>query len=79
MSMTFFDLLSGRFSLDRVELNPGRIVNYMRLVWQVRRERDRLASMSAKQLADLGIHPTVASREAERGLFDIPKSRLEKL
>lgn len=79
MSITFFDYLSERLTFDRTALKPWRYVNLMQLVWQVRRERNQLAALSRDELAEMGIHPGDAKREATRGLFDLPKSRLGQL
>ena len=79
MSITFFDFLSERISIDRAVLKPGRLISVLWLVWQVRRERNQLAALDRDALYALGIHPDDAKREAERGLFDLPKSRLGRL
>ena len=79
MSTTFLDILYDRLSFDRTALKPGRLINYLQLVWQVRRERNRLADLDRETLAEMGIHPGDAKREAERGLFDLPKARLKQL
>ena len=79
MSITFIDFLSDRLSFDRSAVRPGRLIKLMQLVWQVRRERNRLAALDHNTLAGMGIHPGDARREAQRGLFDLPKSRLEQL
>ena len=79
MSITFFDFLSERISIDRAVLKPGRLISVLWLVWQVRRERNQLAALDRDALYALGIHPGDAKREAERGLFDLSKSRLGRL
>ncbi|MFY0614720.1 MAG: hypothetical protein JXQ99_24540 [Hyphomicrobiaceae bacterium] len=79
MSTTFIDFLSDRLSFGRTTLKPGRLINLLQLVWQVRRERNRLAALDHDTLAEMGIPAGDAKREAARGLFDLPKSRLDKL
>ena len=79
MSTTFLDFLNDRLSFDLTALKPGRLFNYLHLVWQVRRERNRLAVLDDETLAEMGIHPGEAKREADRGLFDLPKARLKQL
>ncbi len=78
MSTTFVDFLRSGLSQNPVALHPTKMVSLVRLVWQVRRERNRLASLSRDELAEMGIHPLDAAREAQRGLMDLPKSRLER-
>lgn len=79
MGITFVDFLRDRLSLSGDAVKLGRILNIMHLVWQVRRERNQLAMLSRAELVEMGIHPGDAQKEAARGLFDLPKSRLEKL
>lgn len=46
------------------------------LTWlRVARERRRLANLDREQLADLGISPEAARREAARHFWDIPGGR----
>ncbi len=79
MSTIYVDLLRARFNAGPWAMGAGRYVNLVQLAWQVRRERNRLSSLSRNDLADMGIHAGDAAREAQRGLFDLPKCRLEKL
>lgn len=79
MSITFFEYLSDRISLDRAMLKPARLISLLQLVWQVRRERNQLGALDHDTLNKMGIHSGDARREAERGLFDLPKSRLNQL
>ena len=79
MSTTFFDYITERLSFEHVTLRPWRVINLLKLVWQVRRERNQLAAYSHKELDDMGIHPLDAMRETGRSLFDLPKSRLDKI
>ena len=79
MGTTFIDFLRERLGSGPSVMGAGRFVSLVQLAWQVRRERNRLASLSRSDLADMGIHAGDALREAERGLFDLPKCRVEKL
>ncbi|MFT5510571.1 MAG: hypothetical protein ACI89J_003667 [Hyphomicrobiaceae bacterium] len=84
MSTTFVDFLrtglsSDNTGFDKAGLHPTKFVKVMRLAWQVRRERNQLAQLSRDELAEMGIHPNHAAREAKRGLMDLPKSRLNRL
>jgi len=77
MGITFIDYLRGKISADIITPRPEKFVAMVKLAWRVRRERDQLAKLTPEQLADIGVHPTVAERESERGVFDLPKYRVE--
>ena len=79
MGITFLEFLRETLIEDRVGLRPVKFVKTIKLAWQVRRERDQLAALTDERLAEMGIHPAHARTEAARGLFDLPKSRLDKL
>jgi uncharacterized protein YjiS (DUF1127 family) len=79
MSITFTDFLRHLISIGDAASAPVRLAKLAQLIWQVRRERNQLSRLSREELADTGIHPVHARREAARGWFDLPKSRLEKL
>lgn len=89
MGITFVDLFRGvgvenarmaaRLAVRSTVHSAGRLANVLFLVWQVRHERNQLARLSRVELAEMGIHPGDAGREVERGLFDLPKSRLDKI
>jgi uncharacterized protein YjiS (DUF1127 family) len=75
MSTTFLSTRDWAATEARTRFSPSRLVAYIELVLQVRRERRQLAGMSSAQLADLGLDPGAARCEARRGLFDLPASR----
>jgi len=79
MSTTVFDVFRDRHGVGGAQKLPGQVLSVLHLAYQVRRERNRLASLSRNELAGMGINPADAQREATRGLFDLPKSRLEKI
>ena len=79
MSVTFLDLLYERLSLPIAELRPVRFINFLQLAMQVRRERMQLSRLSTDQLAEMGIDSGEAAMEVKRGLFDLPKARMEDL
>ena len=79
MSTTFVDFLRTGLSHNPAALHPAKMAKLVRLVWQVRRERNQLAELSRDELAEMGIHPNHAAQEAKRGLMDLPKSRLDRL
>lgn len=79
MGITFFDFLRDRLSFEQARLKPARFFNLVQLAWQVRRERNQLASLSREELRQMGIHPVDAEHEAKRGLLDLPKSRLDRV
>ena len=79
MGITFIDYLRAKISADIITPRPAQIVAMAKLALSVRRERDQLAKLTPEQLADIGVHPKVAEREAERGVFDLPKHRLGKV
>lgn len=79
MSTTFFDYLTESLGFERTRLQPWRVVNLLKLVWQIRRERNQLAALSQKELDDIGLPPRDAMRETGRGLLDLPKSRLDNI
>lgn len=78
MSTTFFDFIRDRKQADLAGLRAASWAKLVRLAWQVRRERDQLARLTPEQLADIGIHPTVADLEVNRELFDLPKHRVAR-
>lgn len=47
----------------------------LKLAGSVAAERRALASLDAHELRDIGLSAEAAMQEAERGLFDLPKSR----
>jgi uncharacterized protein YjiS (DUF1127 family) len=75
MSTTFLSSRDWAATETRTRFSPSRLVAYVELVLQVRRERRQLAGLSSVQLADLGLDPGAARCEARRGLFDLPASR----
>ena len=77
MSTTFSGVFREAMRSENDWLKPARFVKFAKLAWQVRRERDQLAGLSSRQLADIGIHPRAAEREAQRDIFDLPKSRMK--
>lgn len=79
MSTTFFDYLRHNLSAAPAIAAPVRFLRLTRLAWQVQRERSQLARLTRSELAEMGIHPGDAAREAERSMFDLPKSRLNEL
>lgn len=79
MSTTFIDFLRTGFAHNPATLGPARVASLVRLAWQVQRERNQLAKLSASELADMGIHPAHGERESKRGLTDLPKNRLDRL
>jgi uncharacterized protein YjiS (DUF1127 family) len=79
MSTAVFDIFRDRQNFGTALKAPSHILKVAHLAWQVRRERNRLASFSREELAELDINPGDAQLEATRGLFDLPKSRLEVL
>jgi len=76
MGITFIDYLRGKISAEITPLRPEPFIAIVKLAWSVRRERDQLAKLTPEQLADIGVHPKVAEREAKRGIFDLPKGRI---
>jgi uncharacterized protein YjiS (DUF1127 family) len=79
MGITFIDLLRDRLSSDAAAIRLIRFVNVLELAMQVRRERRQLAALGGQELRDMGIKQSDAMREAGRDLFDVPKSRLDRL
>lgn len=75
MSTTFLSARDWAATEALARFSPSKLVAYVELVLQVRRERRQLAGLSSAQLADLGLDPGVARCEAGRGLFDLPASR----
>lgn len=58
----------------RAPRHPWMSVGTWLRVWGERRALERL---DARMLADVGIDPADARREAERTLWDVPAGRLE--
>lgn len=79
MGITFFEALRERLGAQEVIPSPERVISFARLALKVRAERDQLAKLTPEQLADIGLHPKTAKREAERGLFDLPKHRVDRV
>ena len=68
MGITFVDFFRDRLGADKATFHPARLVNVAYLTWQVRRERNRLATLSRAELAEMGIHPGDAAQEAARAV-----------
>ncbi len=47
----------------------------VKLMWQVRKERNALQSLDADRLHDIGIDLHKAAAEAKRSFFDVPDNR----
>ena len=57
------------------QIRAVNAVRTLRFAVRVKRERDALASLSAEQLRDIGVHPSHAAKESSRALYDLPRSR----
>lgn len=64
-----------KISLSR---RVGRLLAWVGLVTQIRRERTRLSAMSDHQLKDIGVTRDQANQESYRGIADIPPNRLRR-
>lgn len=53
-----------------------RLVSKLRMMEQVRAERNQLADLDPELLRDIGIDDVAARSEAARSVFDLPQSRL---
>ncbi|MBX2880231.1 MAG: DUF1127 domain-containing protein, partial [Granulosicoccus sp.] len=53
-----------------------RLVNKLRMMEQVRAERNQLADLDPELLRDIGIDDVAVRSEAARSVFDLPQSRL---
>ncbi len=49
-----------------------KTVKTIQFAYQIRKERQALATLSPEQLQDLGIHRVAAIRESERSILDLP-------
>ena len=56
-----------------------RLVAWIDLVLQIRRERNQLAGLSDHELCDIGITRAQADAESYRGLSHIPRNRLKPI
>ena len=61
-------LTGSTFGGPRLHLPLGRWI-------RVARERRRLASLSDRQLSDIGVDDATAAREAARPFWDLPRGR----
>lgn len=64
-----------RSSDDRSESIFQEVLELIKIVLSIRRERRALATISDEALADIGIERDAALKESRRGLFDLPPSR----
>ncbi|MEL6374899.1 MAG: DUF1127 domain-containing protein [Pseudomonadota bacterium] len=75
---TFGGRLFSRLS-PRPSHRVGRgnaVMNRVLLMLQVAGERQRLAQLDARALADLGLDRAAVAREVERPFWDLPRDRL---
>lgn len=56
----------------------GHFLAWSELIWCIAQERRTLRGLSIAQLADIGVNPVDAQREANRSLLKIPDNRLRR-
>ncbi|MBU2531332.1 MAG: hypothetical protein KKB37_01230 [Alphaproteobacteria bacterium] len=80
MGITFVDFMRHRLDgLGHARLRPARLLHIVVVAMQVHHERRQLAQLGRGELAEMGIDPGAAMAEANRGFFDLPKSRMTKI
>jgi uncharacterized protein YjiS (DUF1127 family) len=61
---------------DRSESTFQEVLELIKIVLSIRRERHALRTISDEALADIGIERDAALKESRRSLFDLPPGRL---
>jgi len=68
-------LVSGAIVFNKMKRIARQIVDRVRLMEQIRAEREVLANLSPRMLNDIGIGEGVAFQEATRSYIDLPQGR----
>jgi len=69
------DSASGVVTISKIKTLAIKIIARIKLMDQIRLERQELSRMSPKMLADLGIDAEAARQEYVRRYFDLPGGR----